>query len=172
MLKSGGGVSKSVSNVSHALASPATFAETGTPVIITPRIAARGIVIAASAGCGQQSGGASAGANPAVRTIEERGRAEFSACAICHSTKDPEAPGYSTMVGPSLFKVYGSKSGRVASYDYSQAMRDANLTWDEATLDRFITRPHDVVPKTRMAFVGEADAEKRAAIIAYLKTLK
>lgn len=127
----------------------------------------------AALGCGRQDNGAATlGDSAAVRTIEERGRAAFSACAICHSTKDPEAPGYAQMVGPSLFGVYGAKSGHVATYDYSQAMRDANLTWDEATLDRFITRPHDVVPKTRMAFVGEADAEKRAAIIAYLKTLK
>lgn len=128
---------------------------------------------AAAMGCGRQDNGAAAtGDNAAVRTIEERGRAAFSACAICHSTKDPEAPGYAQMVGPSLFGVYGAKSGHVATYDYSQAMRDANLTWNEATLDRFITRPNDVVPKTRMAFVGEADAAKRAAIIAYLKTLK
>lgn len=76
------------------------------------------------------------------------------------------------MVGPSLFGVYGAKSAHVASYDYSQAMREANLNWDEATLDRFLTRPQEVVPRTRMAFVGEADANKRAAIIAYLKTLK
>lgn len=51
-------------------------------------------------------------------------------------------------------------------------MREANVTWDDATLDAFIANPHDVVPKTRMAFVGESDANKRAAIIAYLKTLK
>ena len=136
------------------------------------RICSSIALAATAAGCGPQGGDASAGANPAVRTIEERGRAAFSACAICHSTKDPAAPGYAPMVGPSLFGVYGAKSGHVATYDYSQAMREANLVWDDATLDRFITRPHDVVPKTRMAFVGEADAETRAAIIAYLKTLK
>jgi len=133
------------------------------------------LTIAAS-GCGQESASApasgSGAASPAARTIEERGRAAFSACAICHSTKNPGGEGYAPMVGPSLFGVYGAKSAHVASYDYSQAMREANLNWDEATLDRFLTRPQEVVPRTRMAFVGEADANKRAAIIAYLKTLK
>lgn len=123
-----------------------------------------------AAGCGQQNGASSGDAAP--RTIEERGRAAFSACAICHSTADPEQPDYASLVGPSLFGVYGARAGHVSSYDYSKAMREANVTWDDATLDAFIANPHDVVPKTRMAFVGESDANKRAAIIAYLKTLK
>lgn len=129
----------------------------------------------AATGCGQESASAPASgsaASPAAKTIEERGRTAFSACAVCHSTKNPESESYAPMVGPSLFAVYGARSAHVASYDYSQAMREANLNWDEATLDRFLMRPQDVVRGTRMAFAGEADADKRAAIIAYLKTLK
>lgn len=105
-------------------------------------------------------------------TLEEKGRVAFSACAICHSTKDPDAAGYAPMVGPSLFGVYGSQSAHVASFNYSDAMRSADLTWDDATLDKYLTRPMQVVPGTRMAYVGEPNAEKRAALIAYLKTLK
>lgn len=132
------------------------------------------VIAALAAGCGRQesANGAPSDASASAPTIEERGRAAFSACAICHSTKDPSGPGYAPMVGPSLFKVYGAKSSHVDGYDYSQAMREANLTWDEATLDRYIANPQEVVPQTRMAFVGERDPEKRAAIIAYLKTLK
>jgi cytochrome c len=118
--------------------------------------------------CGQQQ--QQAGEKP--MTIEERGRAAFAACAVCHSVKDPTAPGYASQVGPSLFAVYGASSAHVAGFDYSQAMRQANLTWDDATLDAFIANPHQVIPKTRMAFAGEPDADKRAALIAYLKTLK
>lgn len=132
------------------------------------------VIAALAASCGQKESASDApsGASAAAPTIEERGRAAFSACAICHSTKDPNGPGYAPMVGPSLFKVYGAKSGHIDGYDYSQAMRDANLTWDEATLDEYLANPQQVVPQTRMAFVGEADPNKRAAIIAYLKTLK
>lgn len=128
------------------------------------------------AACGQQpeagAGNSAAGGEVKPATIEERGRAAFSACAICHSTKDPTQPGYASMVGPSLFGVYGAKSAHLEGFDYSQAMREAGLTWDDATLDAFIANPHQVVPRTRMAFVGEADPQRRAAIIAYLKTLK
>ena len=68
--------------------------------------------------------------------------------------------------------MYGATSAHQAGFDYSPAMREANLTWDDETLGAFLENPHMVVPKTRMTFVGEPDAEKRAAIIAYLKTLK
>lgn len=118
--------------------------------------------------CGAQDGDKAA----APATIEDRGRAAFAACAICHSVKDPAGADYAPMIGPSLFGVYGAKSGHQSSFDYSRAMREANLTWDDATLDAFIANPHSVVPNTRMAFAGEADAEKRAALIAYLKTLR
>jgi cytochrome c len=105
-------------------------------------------------------------------TPEQRGRAAFAECAVCHSKEDPVSDGYVALVGPSLFRVYGAKSARVADYDYSAAMREADLLWDEATLDVFIENPHKLIPKTRMSYVGMADGEKRAALIAYLKTLK
>lgn len=105
-------------------------------------------------------------------TTEERGRVAFSECAVCHSREDPASEGYVALVGPSLFGVYGAASGHVASYDYSRAMREAGLVWDDATLDAFIENPHMVVPKTRMSYAGMADAEKRAALIAYLKTIQ
>lgn len=105
-------------------------------------------------------------------TAEERGRAAFAECAVCHSKEDPASAGYVALVGPSLFGVYGAKSAHIADFDYSEAMRGANLLWDDATLDAFIENPHKVIPKTRMSYVGMADAEKRAALIAYLKTLK
>lgn len=126
--------------------------------------------LAASMGLASCGGAEPAGDKPL--TIEEKGRAAFTACAICHSVKDPAAPGYVQLVGPSLLGVYGAPSARLEGYGYSKAMRAANLVWDDATLNAFIDNPHQVVPKTRMSFAGEHDADKRAAIIAYLKTLK
>lgn len=127
-------------------------------------------LLAAAVGLSSCGGEEPAGDKPP--TIEERGRAAFAACAVCHSVKDPSAPGYAPLIGPSLFGVYRASSGHVAGYDYSPAMRGANLVWDDATLDAFIENPHMIVPNTRMSFAGEADAGRRAAIIAYLKTLK
>ena len=72
-------------------------------------------------------------------------------------------------VGPHLQAVVGRASGSVPRFTYSPAMRTANLRWDEATLDRWLTRPAAVVPGTSMVFAGLANANDRRAVIAYLK---
>lgn len=129
----------------------------------------------ATASCGgEPSGGsdAASGAANAPKTIEERGRAAFTVCAVCHSVKDPAAAGYAPMVGPSLYRVYGASTAHTQGYDYSKAMREATLKWDDATLDAYLANPQKTVPGTRMAYAGEPNAERRAAITAYLKTLK
>lgn len=93
--------------------------------------------------------------------------AVFAQCAACHSVK----PGVNG-VGPSLVGVFGRKSGGAAGYAYSDANKNSGLTWDEATLDEYLTAPMKKVPGTKMAFAGIADAAKRKEVIAYLKTLK
>jgi len=93
--------------------------------------------------------------------------AAFAQCAACHST---EAGKHG--VGPSLAGIYGTKSGEIAGYAFSDAMKKANLTWDEATLDTYLTAPMKTVPGTRMTFAGLADPAQRKAVIDYLKTLK
>jgi cytochrome c len=87
-------------------------------------------------------------------------------CGICHST----APGVNK-IGPSLAGIVGSKSGAVPGYNFSQALKAANITWDEQTLDKFLQNPQADVHGTRMV-VSVPDAEKRRNIIAYLATLK
>jgi cytochrome c2 len=92
--------------------------------------------------------------------------AAFAQCAMCHSVKPGE-----TRIGPSLAGVFGTKAGEIPGYPFSPAMKKSGLTWDEPTLDRFLTAPMKVVPGTRMAFAGIPDAAKRQAVIAYLKSL-
>jgi cytochrome c len=45
------------------------------------------------------------------------------------------------------------------------------LTWDEATLDRWLTNPSALVPGTKMFFKLDA-AQDRADVISYLERLK
>ena len=52
--------------------------------------------------------------------------ADFSQCAACHSTQ----PGQNK-IGPSLAGVFGRTSGSVPGYNYSAALKNAHLTWDE-----------------------------------------
>ena len=54
----------------------------------------------------------------------------------------------------------------------SEPMKLAGLTWDDATLDAYLTNPAKVVPGTKMTYPGMADPAKRKDVIAFMKTLK
>jgi cytochrome c len=94
------------------------------------------------------------------------GQQVFARCLACHST----APG-ENKIGPSLAGVFGRKSGSEPGYDYSPALKAANITWDEHTLDQFLANPAADVHGTKM-FISVPDATDRQNVIAYLKTLK
>jgi cytochrome c len=87
-------------------------------------------------------------------------------CSICHSPK----PGQN-IVGPSLFSVVNRHSGQITGFHYSDANRNSGLTWNVATLDRYLTAPRELVPGTKMTFPGLKDPKQRADVIAYLATL-
>jgi len=87
-------------------------------------------------------------------------------CATCHTAQ----PGRN-FVGPTLFGVVNRHSGEVPGFHYSEANRQSGITWDPATLDRYLAAPRNVVPGTFMTFPGLKDPEKRAQVIAYLETL-
>jgi len=96
------------------------------------------------------------------------GRKDFNACAVCHSVDE----GGAARVGPNLFGVYGQAAGQREGFAFSPAMRDSGLTWDDETLNAFIENPQGLVSRNRMAYPGQRDAQKRANIIAYIKTLQ
>jgi cytochrome c2 len=95
------------------------------------------------------------------------GEAVFkSQCGICHSVQAGR-----NQVGPSLAGIVGRPAGQVAGFHYSPANKNSGLTWDQATLDRYLTNPGALVPHTIMTYGGLKDAEKRANLIAYLASL-
>lgn len=93
-----------------------------------------------------------------------KGKAVYARCVACHDMK----PGVNK-IGPSLDGIVGRKSATVAGFNYSPAMKKADLTWDPKTLDVFLEKPMKSVPGNRMAFVGVPKPEDRANLIAYLK---
>jgi cytochrome c len=103
-------------------------------------------------------------AQPAVAGVS-RGKLLFLRCAACHDISGTP----SAKLGPNLKGVYGRPSGSLPGYPYSPAMMQAHLVWNEQTLDRWLTKPTDLVPGTAMAFAGLPSAQDRAAIIAYLR---
>ena len=84
-------------------------------------------------------------------------------CVGCHAL-DTEKE------GPRLRGVYGRTSGTVPSFKYSDALKNARITWDDQSLDKWLTDTEKLVANNDMAFqVGNAD--ERRQIIAYLKQL-
>jgi len=95
------------------------------------------------------------------------GRAVFAAdCSICHSVHADR-----NMTGPSLFGVVGRRAGQVPHFPYSSANETSALTWNAATLNRYLASPATVVPGTTMTYPGLKDAGKRGDLVAYLTTL-
>ena len=97
----------------------------------------------------------------------DKGKVVFSKCGICHSPKEGV-----NMVGPSLFGVVGRHSATAPNFSYSPAMQEVNVDWTPETLDRYLTDPRAMVPKTRMIFPGLKSETDRQNLIAYLQTLK
>jgi cytochrome c len=91
------------------------------------------------------------------------GKTLYQGCQACHSVDDND-------LGPRHRGVVGRRAGSVPDYSYSPALKNSGLTWDESTLDRWLTNPSALVPGTKMFFKID-DAQARADIIAYLKEL-
>jgi cytochrome c len=86
-------------------------------------------------------------------------------CRTCHALGEGD-----NRLGPSLHKIIGRKAGSLPNYNYSNAIKRADLVWDRATLDRFISNPDQVVPGNNMKpYSGLTSAEERAKIIAFLE---
>ncbi len=96
-----------------------------------------------------------------------KGKKVFKKCKICHAVKKGK-----NKIGPSLFGVVGRKAAIAKGFRFSKAMKKSKLTWDEATLDKYLKNPRKAVKGTRMVFPGLRSKKDRANVIAYMKTLK
>ena len=73
--------------------------------------------------------------------------------------------------GPNLWNIVGRSQGAKEGFRYSDGLKALGGHWGFGELNRFITRPADYVPDTRMAFPGLRKASDRADLIAYLRSL-
>ena len=95
----------------------------------------------------------------------------FQRCASCHSVaaEDPNRK------GPSLKGVVGRPVASTAGYSYSApmaALGASGAKWDEATLDRFLKDPTELVKGTTMTAPPVRREAERADLIAYLATIR
>lgn len=87
-------------------------------------------------------------------------------CVMCHQVN----AGSASPLGPNLRGVVGRKAGSTA-FNYSPAMKASKITWNAATLDRYLLSPVRTVPGSKM-MVSVPNAAQRRALIAHLTTLR
>ena len=73
---------------------------------------------------------------------EVKGKEVFQRrCGGCHSLDR-------VMEGPRLRGVYGRRSGSTPDFQYSDALKNARITWNDDTLDKWLTDTESLVPIT------------------------
>jgi len=97
-----------------------------------------------------------------------KGEALAKQCATCHTLEKDGAP---KPTGPNLAGVIGREMGSTGFAGYSDGMKAMKQKWSYESLFAFLLKPSAFVQGTKMGFAGEKDPQKRADIIAYLRTL-
>jgi cytochrome c len=82
-------------------------------------------------------------------------------CKMCHG---------GSPMGPSLAGIAGQKIGE-GTFAFSPALKAKEGTWTDANLDAFLKSPPTFAPGTKM-LISVPNDENRAALVAYIKTLK
>ena len=98
-----------------------------------------------------------------------QGEKVFRYCYSCHSVQPDEI----NLQGPNLHGIVGRRIASQEGFSYSPALRafaQQEDRWSEALLDRYLTAPYKLVPKTSMAFPGIEAQDERADLIAYLRS--
>lgn len=97
---------------------------------------------------------------------DDAGQVAFNThCRNCHSVKPDD-----NRLGPTLHNIFGAPAGQAKDFPNYSGSLTPDITWDEATLDKFIADPKSIASNTTMTpFSGVPDAEQRKLIIDYLK---
>jgi cytochrome c len=80
----------------------------------------------------------------------EAGERVYAQCRACHQVGETAK----NLVGPQLNGMFGRKSGTVEGYNYTDANKNSNITWDVKTFSEYIVDPRGKIPGTKMAFAG------------------
>lgn len=114
----------------------------------------------------EPEGAASLAARLAEGSVEAGQRAAKK-CAACHTFEK----GGRNRIGPNLWGVLGSPRAANADFKYSGALADLGGDWGYAELEAYLEKPKSAVPGTKMAFAGIKDAQDRASVILYLRSV-
>ena len=112
------------------------------------------VLTLAATGAFAQSGDATGG----ERLINQQ-------CKTCHTVEKGGRNG----VGPNLHGIFGSKSGAVQGFSFSEAMQKSGIVWDDKTMAEYLKDPKGRVPDGKMVYAGLKQQAQLDDMIAYLK---
>lgn len=95
----------------------------------------------------------------------EAGERVFAQCRACHQVGEQAK----NLVGPQLNGIFGRKTGSVEGYSYTEANKNANITWDDKAFAEYIVDPKGKIPGTKMIFAGLKNPQQVADLTAFLK---
>ncbi len=88
-------------------------------------------------------------------------------CAGCHTLEEGK-----NKQAPSLWNIVGRPKASIGNYTYSPIFAALEGVWTFEALNEFLARPAEVIPGSWMGGLPPIpDAQERADIIAYLRTL-
>jgi cytochrome c len=116
------------------------------------------LTLATSVAFAALAGSALAAGDPAA------GEKVFAKCKACHQVGE----GAKNAVAPELNGIDGRKAAAVEGYNYSDALKGAGITWNEASFKEFVKNPKAKVPGTKMIFPGLAADKDQDDVWAYL----
>jgi cytochrome c len=88
-------------------------------------------------------------------------------CASCHSFNE----GGRNAVGPNLYGIIGEPHGSESAFNYSAVLKGKGGPWTYEDMNAWLAKPSTYAPGTRMAFAGITNAQQRADVIAYLRSI-
>jgi len=93
-----------------------------------------------------------------------KGKRVFNKCKSCHELTKKK-----NKIGPHLVGIIGRKAGSVEGFKYSPAMKNANIVWDEKTINAYIINPKKFVPGNKMTLPPIKKEDQRKDLIEYIK---
>jgi cytochrome c len=94
----------------------------------------------------------------------DRGKYLFERrCTGCHSLDQDKE-------GPRLRGVFGRQAGKISTFKYSAALQSSHVTWDDASLEKWLTGPDSLIADNDMDF-SVTKPDERTDIIRFLKAL-
>lgn len=106
-----------------------------------------------------------AAASTGAHQSASRGKLLFARCQACHSNGENEAH----KTGPNLYGILGEASASRAHFPYTDALKEAELVWNDETFTRWIEDPSAVVPGTSMIYMNTLTSEEIGVLIDYLR---